>query len=170
MLVYFVRHGNVENPSGLKYGRLPGFPLSEVGRLEIGKTADGLVDRGIEVIYSSPLLRTKQSAELIEAKLKVPLYFDDRLLEFDCGVYQGVSEKEFRERKLWLFGGETPQQSGDRIIDFLNSVRAENKYENIVVMSHEGPIIMALLNLTGKTIEDHDSISLPTGECIRFEF
>lgn len=170
MLVYFVRHGEVENPEGIKYGRLPGFPLSEVGRVEVRKTAAELVNKNIEVIYSSPLLRTKQSAELIEAKLKVPLYFDDRLLEFDCGQYQGMSEKEFRERKPWLFGGETPQQSGDRIIDFLNFVKSENKYKTIAVVSHEGPIVMAILNLAGKTEEDYDLISLPTGGCIRFEF
>ena len=170
MLVYFVRHGNVENPKGLKYGRLPGVPLSEVGQGEIKKIAAELVDKNIEVIYSSPLLRTKQSAELIEAKLKVPLLFDDRLLEFDCGQYQGMSEKEYRERELWRSGGETLKQSGDRVIDFLNFVKRENKYKTIAVVSHEDPIIMAILNLAGKTVAEYDSISLPTGGCIRFEF
>lgn len=170
MLVYFVRHGEVENPESIKYGRLPGFPLSEVGREEIGKTAAELVDKNIKVIYSSSLLRTKQSAELIETKLKVPLYFDDRLLEFDCGQYQGISEKEYKEKELWRFGGETLEQSGDRIIDFLNFVKSENKYKTIAVVSHEGPIVMALLNRTGKAVDDYDSIKLPTGGIIKYTF
>ena len=170
MLVYFIRHGNVENPNGLKYGRLPGFPLSEVGQDEIRRIVAELVDKNIEVIYSSPLLRTKQTARLIEVRLKVPLFFDNRLLEFDCGQYQGFSESEYRERELWRFGGETLQQSGDRIIDFLNSVKSENKYKTIAVVSHEGPIIMALLNRAGKTVDDYDSIKLSTGGFIKYDF
>lgn len=170
MLVYFIRHGGVENPNGLKYGRLSGFPLSEVGQDEIKKLAAELVNKNIEVIYSSPLLRTKQSAELIEDKLKVPLYFDDRLLEFDCGQYQGMSEKEYREKELWRFGGETLKHSGDRIIDFLNFVKRKSKYKTIVVVSHEGPIVMAIINLTGKTVADYDSINLSTAGFIKFEY
>ena len=49
MLVYFIRHGEVENPEGIKYGRLPGFPLSEVGQDEIKKLSAELVDKNIAI-------------------------------------------------------------------------------------------------------------------------
>ena len=54
--VNVVRHGEVYNPSGVLYGRLPGFGLSEKGRAQADAVADALADRDIVAVISSPLI------------------------------------------------------------------------------------------------------------------
>ena len=65
--VHLVRHGEVENPQGVLYGRIPGFHLSEAGRV-MAKTAAGfLAGRDVTVLRSSPLERARETAEPIAA-------------------------------------------------------------------------------------------------------
>src|SRR5947199_3195537 len=69
--IYLIRHGEVSNPNGILYGRLARFGLSENGKQEIAQTAEFLKDKHIDYIYSSPLLRTRQTAEIIRKKQKI---------------------------------------------------------------------------------------------------
>lgn len=170
MIVYFVRHGEVENPEQIKYGRLPGFPLTGQGRLEVEATAVKLEGRGIEAIFASPLLRTQQSAEIISEKLRLPIIYDDRLLEHDHGKYTGVKIEEFKRMEYWRDGAETLEHCGDRVLDFLDEIKSQHKYKTIAVVGHEGPIVMAILNRAGKTVADYNTIDLPVGGFIKYEF
>src|SRR3989344_1700749 len=95
MMVYLIRHGGVENPLGIKYGRLPGFPLSEKGCQQVELLAKTLEGKGIQVIYASPLLRTKQTAEILSRSFNVSINYSDSLLEFDHGRYQGISQADY---------------------------------------------------------------------------
>ncbi|HMM43059.1 MAG TPA: histidine phosphatase family protein, partial [Thermomicrobiales bacterium] len=63
--ILFVRHTEVENPDGLLYGRLPGFRLSDAGRRHAERVAGAIAGRDIAAIYSSPLLRARQTAAII---------------------------------------------------------------------------------------------------------
>ena len=56
-VVHLVRHGEVANPRGVLYGRIPGFHLSEDGRLMAKAAADFLAGRDVTVLMSSPLER-----------------------------------------------------------------------------------------------------------------
>src|SRR3989344_5674539 len=69
--IYLIRHGAVENPNDVVYGRMPGFPLSEVGREQIRQLAEGLRSKGVrfEAIYSSPLQRALQTAQILKEEL-----------------------------------------------------------------------------------------------------
>src|SRR5947209_20583375 len=67
--IYVVRHAHVHNPHDILYGRLPRFRLSELGLEQARKVADFLSGRNIEAIYSSPLLRARQTAEMIAQSL-----------------------------------------------------------------------------------------------------
>jgi len=62
--VYFIRHGEVNNPEELIYGRLPGFGLTEKGEKQANKAGKYLKSLGVapQVIITSPLLRTKTTA------------------------------------------------------------------------------------------------------------
>lgn len=170
MIVYFVRHGEVENPDQIKYGRLPGFPLTQNGKSQVEVAAEKLVGAGIEAIYASPLLRTKQSAEIISQKLGLPIIYDDRLLEHDHGKYTGVKIEEYKKMEYWRDGAETLEKCGDRVLDFLYDVKSQNKYSAIAVVGHGGPIVMAILNKSGKTVADYDAIQFPVGGLIKYEF
>jgi len=170
MLVYFVRHGEVENPEAVKYGRLPGFPLTQKGREQIKQTSESLKEVGIGAIYASPLLRTKESAQILSEMLGLPIIFDDRLLEHDHGKYTGVKIEEYKKMEYWRCGAETLENCGDRVLDFLYDVKSQNKYQTICVVGHQGPIIMAILNRAGKTVDDYNSIDLPMGGYLEYEF
>src|SRR5580704_18187079 len=80
-VVHLVRHGEVDNPGGVLYGRLPGFHLSEAGRLMAKAAADYLAGRDVTVLKSSPLERAVETAEPISAELGLPIQIDDRLIE-----------------------------------------------------------------------------------------
>lgn len=170
MIVYFVRHGEVENPEKIKYGRLPGFPLTKLGRLESERIGRKLIRKGVEVIFASPLLRTRETAEIIGRELKLPVFYDDRLLEHDHGKYTGVKIEEYKKMEYWRMGGETLEHAGDRVLDFLDEIKSQNKYQTIAVVSHGGPIVMAILNRAGQTVEDYNSIDLPMGGYLKYEF
>jgi hypothetical protein len=80
-IVHLVRHGEVHNPDKILYGRIPGFHLSEAGRLMAKAAADYLAGRDVTVLRSSPLQRALETAEPIAAELGLPVQVDDRLIE-----------------------------------------------------------------------------------------
>ncbi|MCL4505459.1 MAG: phosphoglycerate mutase family protein [Chloroflexi bacterium] len=79
--LYIVRHGHPQMGTGLVYDRVPGPPLSDVGRAEAHITAEYLMGHGIECLYSSPLDRTLGTARIIAATLDIPLQVNPQLAE-----------------------------------------------------------------------------------------
>lgn len=154
--IYFIRHGEVFNPQKVWYGRLPYYSLSAIGRLQIENTAKILLDKNIDVIYSSPLLRTRQSAEVIKIKLQLPkVYFSDKLLEVKSSL-QGNTDAYMlsinynfyasQEKKII---GETIEQVSKRMQQFIDKVLKFHKGKSIAVVSHGDPIMAVKLMVTG---------------------
>ncbi|BDZ54410.1 hypothetical protein GCM10025870_14830 [Agromyces marinus] len=81
--IHLVRHGEVFNPQGVLYGRLPGFGLSDLGRSMAEAAARDLVARKRPVarLIASPLQRTQQSAEPIAAAFGLEPDLDERVIE-----------------------------------------------------------------------------------------
>jgi broad specificity phosphatase PhoE len=79
--VHLVRHGEVANPDGVLYGRIPGFGLSEDGQMMAKAAADFMAGRDVRLLKSSPLERAVQTAEPIAAQLGLAIEVDDRLIE-----------------------------------------------------------------------------------------
>lgn len=82
--VHLLRHGLVENPDEILYGRLPGFHLSEVGRVMADRLADYLVaNHGADIglVVSSPLERARETAEPLASALGQDIVTDPRLIE-----------------------------------------------------------------------------------------
>src|ERR1700729_4018635 len=79
--VHLVRHGEVENPHGVLYGRIPGYHLSADGRVMAKAAANFLAGRDVTVLRSSPLERAQETAEPIAAQFGLPVETDDRLIE-----------------------------------------------------------------------------------------
>ncbi len=80
-VVHLLRHGEVHNPSGILYGRLPGYNLSELGQLMAKTVAKAVAGRDITAVYSSPLERAQQTAAPVAAALGLDIVTDERLLE-----------------------------------------------------------------------------------------
>ena len=87
-IVHVVRHGEVHNPEGVLYGRLPDFHLSELGRRMAERVAERVVDRDIVQVVASPLERAQETAAPIGKALGVPVGTDGRLVEA-ANVFEG---------------------------------------------------------------------------------
>src|SRR5690606_32315893 len=87
-VVHLMRHGEVENPEGILYGRLPGYHLSELGRRMADRVAEHLAGRDITHVGASPLERAQETAEPIAKSHGLDIATDERLIEAG-NVFQG---------------------------------------------------------------------------------
>ena len=159
--IFFVRHGEINNPNKVWYGRLPGFGLSLHGKKQIAKTALFLSKNKIDAIYSSPLLRTKQSAVIISNILNLPINCSDDLLEIKSSM-QGKTFAYilYRSTKLNIFAspknkilGETIEDVAQRMKRFIAMIIKKNKRKNIVAVTHGDPIMIVKAQIKGLPIE-----------------
>ena len=81
--LHLVRHGEVDNPRRVLYGRLPGYGLSADGRRMAQQAADYVasLERPVSALVSSPLQRTRESAEPFVATFAHELVIDERVIE-----------------------------------------------------------------------------------------
>ncbi|MBK7916499.1 MAG: histidine phosphatase family protein [Chloroflexi bacterium] len=101
--ISFVRHAEVENPTNVFYGRLDGFPLSATGMRQAQLLANRLKDLELTAIYSSPLLRAKQTAEAISAyHSNIPTIISELINEIKT-PYDGYPIKEIEDKKVGCF-------------------------------------------------------------------
>ncbi|MEK7572106.1 MAG: histidine phosphatase family protein [Patescibacteria group bacterium] len=149
--IYLIRHGEVENPEQILYGRLSGYGLSQKGRREISQTANFLQDKNITTLYSSPLERAKESMEIIKEKLSLPtVILDENLLEVKTS-FQGQPLELLRKTNSdfdWFFppyrqeNDETMEQIRDRMLLFLAEMDKKYPGQTIAVLSHGDPLMI----------------------------
>src|SRR3990167_2293306 len=95
MKIILMRHGQTDcNRDGIWMGRRLDVSINEVGIEQIKETIPELKSLNPELIISSPMKRTKESAEIIQRLLGIPLEFDDRIVEIDIGSLSGKSREE----------------------------------------------------------------------------
>ena len=80
-LLHLVRHGEVYNPTGVLYGRIPGFHLSELGHRMAAAAAASFDGRDIRALYASPLQRAQESAAPWETTTGLSIRTEDRIIE-----------------------------------------------------------------------------------------
>ena len=87
--IYFVRHGQTEwNAIQRMQGRL-NSDLNEIGRRQAHENGRLLQDVGLEALVASPLDRARQTAEIISDYVGLPIAYDERIVEWDCGDWSG---------------------------------------------------------------------------------
>src|SRR5579875_2959751 len=105
-VVHLLRHGAVDNPKGVIYGRLPGYHLSEDGRMMAKAAADYLAERDVVAIFTSPLERARETAEPLAERFSLEPIVDDRLIEpwnhFE-GLVFGVGDGSLRRPEHWWY-------------------------------------------------------------------
>lgn len=98
-VVHLLRHGEVDNPNHVMYGRLPGFHLSAAGRRMAELAAKSLLDRDITHLACSPLERARETAAPLSAALGLDVRIDERLTEAG-NAFQG--EQFGPGQRAWL--------------------------------------------------------------------
>ncbi|TAL20130.1 histidine phosphatase family protein [Patescibacteria group bacterium] len=165
--VYLLRHGRVENPSGVLYGTLPGFPLSEVGRRQINNLAEELKRSGVKIlsVVSSPALRARETAEIVARAFGLPsVQIEERIGEWGMGRWVGGSVKEFKERSGYYgepmrFDGLEPlRELAKRVQEAIDQYRQKFAGGSVLLVSHREPLVAALLSLQNRSWEEiHDT-------------
>lgn len=149
-IIYFVRHCHYDNSHHILPGRLP-VELSPDGLKQAEKLHEYFLDKGIEKIYSSPVLRCKQTTNIISGK-KIPITYDQRLLE-SFSAYQGYwieNWDHFFSHKDEL-SGENFQDIQNRILSFFNELVTKPE-KKVIVCSHGDPLFTFYLYLTKKPL------------------
>lgn len=159
--IFFVRHGEVDNPDKIMYGRLPGFPLSQNGRNQIAKTAQFLSKENISAIYSSPLLRTKQTAEIISEILYLPINYSEEILEIRTSLqgktFSYISD-HFPKMNMYISVknnplDETIEDIVKRMQEFVDKIIKKHKGKKIIVVGHGDPIMILKAKIEGLPME-----------------
>lgn len=156
--VHLVRHGEVENPKGIIYGRLPGFHLSERGQLQAQAVAERLSHREIGAVWASPLERAQETAAPIASRHGLEIVTDDRLLETDSSFLQGLGRRAIdillSPRSWWHLRnpfrptwGESFKDIRARMLAVIDDAMRADPGREVVVVSHQTPVIVARLAL-----------------------
>ena len=166
--LYLVRHGEVHNPAGIIYGRLPGFGLSERGRRQIARAAEALVPhRPFAALYASPLQRAQESAAILSARLDLAVATEERIVETNIGSFQGRRFEDLPRPYITEEGAHPELESAasmrSPLLDWAAAMRARHPGEPIIAVSHRDPIIVALLHWMGAGLEDLPDFALNTG-------
>lgn len=146
-----VRHGLVENPGQVYYGRLEGFALAETGRAQAAAAGRYLAGDSVAALYHSPMLRARQTAEIVQAQLAAPIPLAEcALLNEIHSAHDGRPVAEM-ERIHWDFYYDIspPYEGPDavlaRMLSFFARMVAEHPGQHVVGVSHGDPIAFAIL-------------------------
>lgn len=155
--VHLLRHGEVYNPEGVLYGRLPGYVLSDLGHEMAERAAIALADRDIAAVISSPMERAQQTATPIAGRHKLDIVTNADLIEADnvfegkrVSVGDGILKQPQAWRHLWNpftpSWGEPYQVVAERMQRAIDAARLGAPGRESVLVSHQLPIWIARLN------------------------
>ena len=170
MKIYFVRHGETIWNKEKKIQGQSDIPLNEYGRKLAYTTANALQDIPFDIVYSSPLIRAKETAEILVENRNLQVYTDTRLVEMTFGEGEGESLPEIHshpEMKLHNFihnpgnyippnGGETFEELYARCKSFIYDViiPAEKKYDSMLIVGHGALIRGMIHNINNRPSKD----------------
>jgi len=136
--------------------------LTNKGREIIKESAGKLKDKNIDLIFTSPLLRAQETADIVGKRLKRKVKIDKRLREMGFGILNLCSVE-----KLWDYfkneevrirkkapKGETYLEILERVMSFLKDTDKKYEGKNILIVSHEGPLFLLQGKLEGLSIKE----------------
>ena len=173
--IIFLRHGQAKNNTErVLAGRTPGVPLTEEGVDQSEKAAKFLEEMNISAIYSSPIERAKNTAEIVGKHNSIDVRIDDRLIELDMGKFTGkpydeifsshgnVFMKFYRgELEIAHNGVETFEEVKKRIRDMVDHVIDNHPDENVVLVTHMDPIKAMLSTVVSFSPENLYELIIP---------
>jgi broad specificity phosphatase PhoE len=157
--IYFVRHGQSEWNAVQRFQGQWNSDLSELGRRQAVVSGRLLARLGIQALFSSPLDRAKQTTEIINEPLGLPVVYDDRIMEWNCGDWSGHLREEVisrwpeawaaRQADLFHYRGANCENYPDmfeRARPFVGRLE-RHEAQSIAVVSHGmiGKVMVAIL-------------------------
>lgn len=174
MKIYLIRHGITQLNLQKKVNGELDEPLAPEG-IEQVHTVIPLIPKSVTHIYSSPLLRAKQTAEIISLSVGIPVFLQDEIAEIRMGKLAGKSWEEMenglelkkRHRSVQFnyrpYGGESVDDVKKRLIPFLRKINAEHLNHEVLIITHGGIIRLIHLLERGEIVyETEKHVSLIT--------
>ena len=163
MKVYVLRHGTtVWNEQGRTQGRRQN-KLSESGKQLAKETAEKLKNAQIDIIYASPLMRTMQTANIVNAYHGAKIIKNELLTEVDQGIFSGRlyttlsdEEKQLKKERHPQTKMETLEQAFKRTSEFVETIINQETHKNILIVSHNNICSMLECIFTGATPNFND--------------
>ena len=160
-VVHLLRHGEVHNPDGILYGRLPGFRLSEHGRDQADVVAKALAGADLAVVLASPLQRAQETAAPLAAAHGRDVLTEERLIEADNdfeGEKVSVGDGALRSPRNWWrlrdpftpSWGEPYREIARRMRGAVDRARVLAEGREAVCVSHQLPIWTLRRSVTGR--------------------
>jgi 2,3-bisphosphoglycerate-dependent phosphoglycerate mutase len=162
MKIYFVRHGQTQFNKERRSTGWTDIPLIEEG-IEQAKSSLIDIPRHLSIIYSSDLLRCKQTTEIINETLGLPVIYDARLKERNLGSLEGrkweenditvMKKDKDQEYDYRPYGGESVEDVRKRVFDFVADIQKKEKDDSVLVVTSAGVICVIHHVLHGKVPE-----------------
>ena len=160
-VVHLMRHGEVHNPTGVLYGRMPDFHLSDLGREMAETVAAHLSDHDVTVVLASPLDRAQETAGPIASAHGLSIITDKRVIEagnYFEGKTFGVGDGSLKYPKHWLklvnpfkpSWGEPYREIVDRMTAAVDDARTRARGHEAVIVSHQLPVWTMRSQLEGR--------------------
>ena len=162
-VVHLLRHGEVHNPTGILYGRLPGYHLSELGLKMADRIAEHLTGEDVTHLVSSPLERAQQTAAPAATALDLPVHIDDRIIEagnvFEGKTF-GVGDGALHRPAHWVHlrnplrpsWGEPYKEISRRMLAAMADARDAARGHEALLVSHQLPIWTTRSLATGRRL------------------
>jgi broad specificity phosphatase PhoE len=162
-VVHLLRHGEVSNPDGILYGRLPGFHLSDLGVAMAERVATTLADRDITHLVSSPLERAQETARPCAETFGLDVVTDSRVIEASNkfeGQKFGVGDGSLRKPSAWKYlynpflpsWGEPYRDVAVRMLAALHDAREAAVGHEALIVSHQLPIWVTRCSVEGRRL------------------
>jgi len=173
-LMLLVRHGQTPTTGKVLPGRTPGLHLSEHGQSQAEQVAERLAELPVTAVYSSPMERTRQTAEPTAERFGLPVVEEPGLIEGDFGDWTGAKLTDLMKLPAWCKvqrrpdtfrfpNGESFKEILDRMTTTITTLRDQHPGGVVACFSHADPIRVAVADALGTPLRKFQRISI--GPC-----
>ena len=144
MAIYVTRHGQTEWNAENKVCGITDIALTEKGIAQAEELAEQVKEKNIEIIISSPMKRAIATSQIVSKKCHIPITVDDRLIEQNYGIYEGVDRKDehfLANKRNFAYrypSGESMMQVAARVYPLLDEIKKKYMGKNVLIICHGG--------------------------------
>jgi broad specificity phosphatase PhoE len=164
--IFLARHGESDWNVAKRFQGHSDRPLTELGREQAHALADLVASEEIDAVYTSPLSRARETAEIVAARAGLEPVALPELREVDTGSWSGLSRADVEARfpegfARWRSGGsgwedgETYEEMAERVIGALRTIAEDHPDGRVLIISHGGPIRAIHAAAEGQAIKDY---------------
>ena len=175
MRLFVTRHGQTTWNARNKICGRTDVPLTELGKQQAAALAQKTAGVGIDLIIVSPLQRAVDTAKAVSAVCGAPIVTDDRLIEQDYGIYEGLDRKDSgfqANKRMFAFrypNGESMMQLAGRVYGLLEDVKKQYADKTVLLVCHNGICRVIHSYFRDMTNEEFASFSMDNAALAEYE-